>query len=179
MKHWVLDVGPLSLLGRLAAPEWAWPSGLLDVVREVEVEARKDWYCRELLDRAGDEGPWLRVCDMDAQGPAGLMLLDHLRPVAADATADLGEHASIAYCFCEAPDALFVTMDTRAAYLALAELGPGRVATPYDLWLDLRSAGLLTPETHTALNEATLKQRQNQPGLPLRLRSEFEGSDTD
>jgi hypothetical protein len=110
------------------------------------------------------------VHDMPANGQGALMLYSHLRRSVASATKNLGEDASIAFCACEALDAVFVSLDNNATYTALAELGTGRVATPFDVWHDLHVRGLLPDSAFRQLNEVTLKTRQNLPGVPRRLR---------
>jgi len=67
--------------------------------------------------------------------PAADIVYEHLRRTASRATANLAEHQSIAWIISECPDAILVTEDKKAAFLALAELGSGCMAHSHDLWL--------------------------------------------
>lgn len=169
MTRWVLDCTPLVLLGRYVDVGWSWPAGVLDVVREVEAEAvaRRDG--RRILDLGRPASPWVAVRDIPATSNAAAMLFQYLRAGASSATQNLGEDASIAFCAHQAPDAIFVALDNNATYTAVAELGRGRVATPFDVWHDLRGRGLLDVTVYDRLCDATLRQRQNLPGVPRRL----------
>jgi hypothetical protein len=121
-----------------------------------------------LLALTDGERPSITVRSLAIGSAAANLLLDYLRPDATNATRDLGEDESIAYCIEEARDATFVTMDKRAAYIALSELGPGRVAVPFDLWHWLRSEGLITSAECATLCEVTLRQDNGLPGIPRR-----------
>ncbi len=66
---------------------------------------------------------------------------------------------------------IFVTLDKRAAMLALAELGRGRVAHAFDLWLHLRDSGLVDSTVFDALCQRTKRSDGALPGIPLRCRS--------
>lgn len=168
MTRWVLDNGPLVLLGRFARPAWSWPPNTIEVVREVAEEAKKTPHGRRLLELETDGQSWVQVHDMSSAGPATEMLFGHLRCGAAS-TKNLGEDASIAFCAIEAKDAVFVSLDNNATYTALAELGPGRVATPFDLWAALEGLGLIEAGVRDDLNNAVLRKRQNLPGVPKRF----------
>lgn len=106
--------------------------------------------------------------DVPYDSEAGIMVFTHLRARQASAVADLAEHECIAVCACEFTDLVFVTMDQRAAAIALSELGRGRVASPYDLWEDLRSD--LGDASFDPLCRATERRQQGLPGRPWRLR---------
>jgi hypothetical protein len=171
MKIWLLDDGPLGLLARIFDPRWSWPAGALGVVREVADGATNDKSGRRaslLAMSAASGAPCITVHD---GGPlAAGVLFGHLRPQAATAMRDLGEDASIAICATELPAAIFVTMDKRAAYIALAELGGARVAPPFELWDWLEHQGLITPAEYRMLCEITAKQDHGLSGVPLRFR---------
>jgi hypothetical protein len=96
------------------------------------------------------------------------MVYSHLRPQSASSTQDLGEHVTIAHLAIQATDGVFVTCDKGAAYLALSELGRGRVASPFDLWQWMGQQQLISPEQQQALHSATLKSG-SLPGMPRRL----------
>jgi hypothetical protein len=166
---WLLDDGPLSLLSKSFDPAWAWPEGTITVVREVADTAKLDKSGRRaalLAMQAPSGGPSVAIHD---GGPsANAMLWGHLRPQAAKASKDLGEDVSIAVCATELPAAIFVTMDKRAAYIALAELGRGRVATPFDLWAQLEQEGCLSAAVFRELCERTFKSDQGLDGIPKR-----------
>jgi hypothetical protein len=80
--------------------------------------------------------------------------------------ADLAEHEAIAVCATERRDLIFVCQDRRAIGLALDELGPGRVATPYDLWEDLRRRQLFDQGGFEALCKSTRIALNQRPALP-------------
>lgn len=171
MTMWLLDDGPFGVLARAYDLNWSWPESVFTVVREVADGALNDKSGRRtsLLSMSASSGaPCIVIHD---GGPeAARVLFGHLRPVAASSTRDLGEDVSIAVCATELPNAVFVTMDKRAAYVALAEIGGARVATPFEVWDSLEQRGLVTRATYTVLCEMTAKQDQGLSGVPLRFR---------
>lgn len=171
MSVWLLDDGPLGVLARAIDATWSWPEAALTVVREVADGASSDKTGRRaalLAMRAASGGACVKVHD---GGPAAAnMLWGHLRPQAAASTRDMGEDASIAVCATDLPDAVFVTMDKRAAYIAIAELGGARVAAPFEVWAWLERSGLVTRAVYDALCAMTAKQDQGLSGVPLRFR---------
>ena len=103
---------------------------------------------------------------MDSE--AAHILYDHLRqPTTSDK--NLAEHQSIAWALAERPDAILVTRDKRAAFLALAELGRGGAAHPTELWLYLREKNLVTADQFSDLCGVTSKGEQNP--IPLRCQN--------
>jgi hypothetical protein len=162
MTCWLLDDGPLGRLAMSYDESWAWPAGTLHVVEEVAAGCRRDQSQRrqKLLDLQGREGPVIEVHSIPVGSAASEMLYQHLRPRASSAVVDLGEHASIAYAAMLNPSAVFVTQDKTAAYLALLELGPKRVATPFDLWSWLRDEALIEERHYNHLVEGTCKHLQ-------------------
>lgn len=89
------------------------------------------------------------------------------------ATIDLAEHESIAWAAAHGGDAILVTSDRRATVTALAELGMGRVAHPFDLWLHLkRNRGLNDRDFHL-LCESTRKGDQGLRRMPARVSELF------
>jgi hypothetical protein len=171
MMHWVLDDGPLGLLARMVTPGDTWPAGRLHVSEDVAANAQRD--------RSGRRQPWLAA--RRGSGPSvvvhaivtgtdvGKMVYEHLRTNAADASTDLGEDESIALCALDLVDAVFVSMDKGASYKALVELGLGRVASPFDLWLELRAEGLITETEFAKLCDATAKGDSGIAGVPARI----------
>ncbi len=171
MTVWVLDDRPFGVLAQHLDPAWSWPAEAMHLVAEVAAGASRDKTGRrqKLLELSQGGRPCIAVHTLLASSPAGAMLWQHLRPNADSATRDLGEDASISFCATERRDAVFVTADKGAAFVALAELGPGRVATPFDLWFDLREERLITPSQCLSLCDATLKADSGLPGLPRRF----------
>lgn len=141
MTFWVLDDGPFGSLAKHYNRVWSWPARFLHTVAEVASAASLDRSGRRnsLLDMQHSGQPVIEVHSIMAGSKAANFLFEYLRPRAASATKNLGEDAAIAYCVTERTDACLVTDDKHAAFLALAELGRGRVATPFDLWDDLLS----------------------------------------
>jgi hypothetical protein len=172
MTMWVLDDGPFSTLARVYSDAWNWPADSLHVVDEVAAAASQDRSGRrqKLLGMISTAGkPVVHVHEILDGSAASDMLFDYLRKQESHADKDLGEDASIAFCAKEAPEAVLVLSDRRGAFIALAELGRNRVATPFDLWEDLKSRGLVSPEEAQALHTATLKGDSSLPGIPRRF----------
>ncbi len=170
MSVWVLDDGPFGLLATQADLSAPWPSSALHVVAEVADSARLDQSGRRqaLLTLTGSGGlPVVQVHQILTGSAAATFLFSYLRPNAASATKDLGEHASIALCALELLDGVFVAMDKGAVFLALAELGRERVAMPFDLWSDLLAKNLIGATQYGELCQRTVKQT-GLPGLPAR-----------
>ena len=175
MTAWVLDDRPFGDLAALVAGSAvAWPGELLHLVAEVAHGVRYDRSGRRaaLLALTSKEGSaCVRVHDLEVGSPADDVLM-YLRAggVAGMPTKDVGEDASIALCAAQLVDGVFVTHDKRAAFIALAELGRGRVTTPFDLWDDLQARALIAQSTFDRLCEATLKGDHSLPGIPRRIR---------
>lgn len=105
------------------------------------------------------------MCGTDAFG----ILYEHLRqPV--ESSANLAENQAIAWALAERDDAVLVTVDKRAAVLALAELGRSRVAHAFDLWMQLRDECNISTEEYDELCDATLRADQSLKVLPIRCR---------
>lgn len=171
MIFWVLDDGPLGNLAKHYNAAWSWPARSLHTVAEVASAASRDLSGRRdsvLAMRQSGE-PVIEVHPIMVGSQAACFLFEYLRPNAPSATKNLGEDAAIAYCALEKTDGCFVTNDKGAAFLALAELGRGRVATPFDLWEDLFSQGLITPDEFSSLCE-TVRKSLGLPGVPARVR---------
>jgi hypothetical protein len=106
---------------------------------------------------SSEGSPSIEVHQIEVGSPASDMIFMHLRRDSADTDEHLGEHASIAFCALLEPEAVFVAADKKAAFLALAELGRGRVAAPFDLWAHLKEAGLITGAQFHSLCERTAR----------------------
>jgi hypothetical protein len=170
MTAWVVDDGPLGVLARELDPGWSWPVGSLHVLEAVVRGAQSDKSGRRqrLLTMSSAGGPAITQHSVLVGSAADAYLANHLRPIATGATEDLGEHESIAWMLHEGPsDSVFVTLDKGAAFLALTELGRGRVASPYELWADLLRRGLIARAQFDSLCE------QVQKGWNLRLPPRF------
>lgn len=172
MIRWLIDDGPFGELARIFQPNWAWPAGTLHVVEEVSAAASQDKSGRRakllaMKDATGANS--ILVHPLVVGGPASKMLFDYLRPVAPSARKNLGEDASIAYAAREDTDAVFVAADKGACFLALGELGRGRVASPFELWDDLERRGLVTAAQLRILCDRSQKLSAL-PGIPDRLR---------
>ncbi|MEZ4445864.1 MAG: hypothetical protein R3B72_42705 [Polyangiaceae bacterium] len=169
---WVLDCGPLGHLARFHDDGWEWPAAALHVTREVAREglASNSSYNQKLLAMETDAGePCIAVHDIPVLSDAATMFATHLRPNAASATRNVGEDETIAFCAAMDTETIFVTADRTAAFVALSELGRGRVATPFDLWVHLRDTELISPAVFDSLCERTAKQLNVLPGKPWRL----------
>ncbi|MCA9559700.1 MAG: hypothetical protein H6704_30530 [Myxococcales bacterium] len=177
MQRWLVDATPLHHLSAVAAgARWAWPPTTLEVAQavfdEVDVPHEPRAPRHRLLRRATQGQRWIRVHDLALGSAAERLYSTYLRPSQTDATKHQGEDQSIALCATALTDAVFVTCDRQAALVALAELGPGRVATPFDVWADLERRGLVSAADRAALDAETLKTTQGLfPGVPRRLAS--------
>lgn len=171
MTVWVLDDGPLGSLAKHYSAAWSWSARLLHTVAEVASAASLDRSSRRksLLAMQQSGEPVIEVHSIMVGSETAEFLFGYLRPNAPSATKNLGEDAAIAYCAIERKDACFVTMDKGATFLALAELGRGRVATPFDLWDDLLLKGLISPNEFSSLCE-TVHKSLGLPGVPQRIR---------
>jgi len=164
MAVWIIDDGPLDQLALTLPPlaTASWPKGRFVVAEATRTAAKGKR--KELLDGSPDT---FDTCEIKVGSAAFHVLYGHLRlpwgPVA-----NAAEYQAIAWAIAQRQDAILVTLDKRAAMLGLAELGKGRVAHAFDLWLHLRDAGLVTKEQFTALCEATKRSDQALPGIPLR-----------
>jgi len=169
--RWILDDGPFGQLAGTVDPENAahWQAGVLLVAEASSAAAMQAPDRRALLDvRVGDESIVATFgIRLGADDPAEEVLID-LRPDA-ESSADLAEHESIAWAQVHGLDAVFVCADKRAALTALAELGRARVAHPFDVWLDLRERGWLTPRVFENLCRRTRSQDQGLPRMPKRV----------
>ena len=156
-QTWLIDDGPFGLLARVLDHRWDWPASTLHMARAVADGGARDKSGRrqQLLSRQNSGQPWIRVHGIQPGTPAAGMLYNHLRHNRYQSTEHLGEHASIALAATTLPTAVFVTMDKGAAFLALAELGRDRVATPYELWNWLCAEGFITMDCRLELLRLT------------------------
>ncbi len=165
MTTWILDDGPFGHLAKFVRVEDLpyWPQGQLYVAEQTSLDASQDPARYVLL--AADPTPF-KIFNIMMGTPAANIVYEHLRPTASRATANLAEHQSIAWIISECRDAVFVTEDKKAAFLALAELGTGCVAHSHDLWLYLRDKRLVDQTQFENLCRATCKTDRS--SLPLR-----------
>ena len=164
MATWILDDGPFGVLAGVvnATEVESWPPDQLFVAEKTASDAEGSSR-QALLD--ANPTP-IRTFRVELGTPAADVLFEHLRHPEGSPTANLAEHQSIAWAICDRTDAVLVVVDRRAAILALAELGCGRVAHAHDLWLHLRENGLVGPQQFDALVDATCKKDQSK--VPLR-----------
>ena len=167
--RWILDDGPFGHLAKVVQHQGTagWEGGALLVAATTAALATPP--SQALLDlRAGDQ-PLIATFEirLGANDPAEQVLID-LHPDST-ATSDLAEHESIAWAQVHGLDAVFVCADRRAALTALAELGRGRVAHPFDVWLDLRQRGWLPPHLFARLCQLTRNHDQGLPRIPRRV----------
>jgi hypothetical protein len=194
MPTWIIDDGPFDQLALTinASELETWPADQFFVAGATAKAAsgrRKDLLVSTPTPFAPFELPLgSKGCDI---------LYKHLRPTASS-SANLAEHESIAWALTERRDAIFVAVDKRAALLALAELGCGRVAHAFDLyyylrkssrgaqnisavvlrgsfgcggaalWIHLKEQGLVSQAQFETLCQATYKNDQSLPGVPQR-----------
>lgn len=143
MTRWMLDDGPFGLLSMASSPAWSWKPGSIHLANTVAAGASLDKSGRRqrLRDLRVDGKS---VVEIHTPSPkANATLYGHLRPDTTTATRDLGEDESIALLIHDLPDVVLVLIEIRATRVALAELGHGRVATPFDYWAWLRDEGVI------------------------------------
>jgi len=167
--RWILDDGPFGHLAKAIDPEDTnhWQADALLVAGATAAVATPT--SKALLEVRVDAKPIVATFEirLGSGDPAEQVLIE-LRPDTMS-TADLAEHESIAWAQVHGLDAIFVCADRRAALTALAELGKGRVAHPFDVWLDLRKRGWLNPGVFERLCQLTLKHDQGLPRMPARV----------
>jgi len=125
---------------------------------------------QQLLGMTSGGHPCIEVVSIPAGSDVERMVFTYLRPQYTHATRDLGEDVTIAHLALGDQDGVFVTCDKGAGYLAICELGPGRVASPFDVWTWLADERLISEAERMVLNEAILKGDRSLPGLPGRFR---------
>lgn len=173
MTRWVIDEKPFNVLAehcRASAPMLE--PGMVTVVDEIKRRASVStfpWRSGLFAAKDGSGQQIIAVHEVMSGTPAFEYLFAELRPHAASADKDLVEHFSIAACAHDLTEAVFVAEDKGAAFLALSELGRGRVATPFDLWDDLLRRSVIALDDFKRLCAAT--ERSMQPlRTPVRLR---------
>ena len=176
--RWILDDGPLGYLAQLPNPAVlaSCEPGELLVSSTTAHLAAKDRSGRRQAVVAlthADGLPVIAVVTvtLGVDEPAAKMLAD-LHPDES-ATLNLAEHESIAWAAMHGRDAVFVTSDRRATVSALAELGVGRVAHPFDLWLHLKLERGLSGGDFESLCEATRRGDQGLRRMPARVSQHF------
>lgn len=174
MMHWILDDGPFGHLAKVCSRYGVvhWESRRLWVANTTAMAASPP--SRQLLAAEVDNDPLVSTFEISlgAGDPAEQVLVD-LHPDISSTT-DLAEHESIAWALVHDPEAVFVCADRRASLTALAELGRRRVAHPFDLWLDLRSVGWLSPGMFEDLCQLTYRHDQGLPRMPQRVSEKLE-----
>jgi hypothetical protein len=101
---------------------------------------------------------------------AEAMLWGHLRTSSTHSSRNLAADEAIALLSREVHDGVLVILDRKAAMVALAELGRGRVASPFDYWDWLRSEGIIDDGRFRDLCAATVHEDTGLPGTPVRFR---------
>lgn len=166
-----MDSGPLGHLAAVARPAWNWPAATIHLTHSVQQEVVDAGYKKQdLLTRTTAGAPWCRVHDVPSDSQAARMFSEHLRPRQSNANRNVGEDETIALLATEARDGVFVLADRAATLTALAELGVGRVASPFCLYDDLAKRNLISAEDMQELCERTVRQmKQALPGMPWRM----------
>ena len=168
--RWILDDGPFGHLAGTVDPEDAtlWQPDVLLVAGTTAAAATP--ISQALLDVRVAERAVVDTFEirLGSGDPAEQTLIElHPDPASRNNKA---EHECIAWAQVHGLDAVFVCADLRAAFTALAELGRGRVAHPFDVWLDLRERGWLTFGAFERLCRMTRKHdRGGLPRMPERV----------
>lgn len=171
-RRWILDDGPFNdladfaPLGRLSA----YPAGKLLVAGQTARDAWRSERRKAMLDVEAHDGERLievikvRLGNDD---PAGAILLELHGEEAT--TTNLAEREAIAWSLVHGKDAVFVTYDSRAAITALAELGIGKVAHPFDLWMTLLGEDMILPVEFKDLCERSRNKGPKLRRIPTRV----------
>jgi len=167
--RWILDDGPFGHLAKVVENEETsrWQAGALLVAGTTAALSTPP--SQALLDLRSGGRPIVETFEIriGSDDPPEQVLIE-LHP-ATTSTSDLAEHESIAWAQVHGIDAVFVCADRRAALTALAELGGGRVAHPFDVWLDLKERGWLVPRLFERLCQLTRNHDQGLPRMPKRV----------
>lgn len=173
MSGWIIDDGPFGNLAQSfsATVLASWKRTRLIVAKATADAVDQDGSGnrRALLGPDDGDQPF-EIIDIQLDDPAAEILFNHLRRDMGGG-ADLAEHQAIAWALVHSPEAVFVCQDKRAALIALAELGRGRVAHPFDLWLHLRDEGEISDGQFDDLCERTRRVDQALPGIPWRIQN--------
>lgn len=177
MTAWIIDDGPLNWLARFLSPDdvATWPMNQFYVPEATATQASEEIAGadrdaarrRALLNL---EKPTIQTFSIEMDSEASDILYTHLSQPAGT-NANLAENEAIAWSLTERSNTILVTVDKRAAMLALAELGRGRVAHAFDLWLYLREMNLLSSDQFDQLCNATKMSDQSLNNLPLRCQT--------
>lgn len=175
MPTWILDDAPFHALSCELDEQTlrSWPGRDVLIADATALAATQDKTGRRqralatVSDISGENS--IGTFQVGVAGEAGAMLYSHLRRDVSG-TVNLAEHQSIVWAHLEAPDAILVTQDKRAAVLALSELGRCRVCHPFELWSDLHKIGRITADQYQSLLDRTAREDRGLPGVPWRFR---------
>lgn len=174
--RWILDDGPLDQLARFADPATLTrgAAGSLLVASTTARAAAVSERRRALLELDCADGRLVEEFSVEIgdDDPAAEILLE--LHGSENTRLDLAEREAISWAQVHGASAggqaVFVTSDQRATVTALAELGRGRVAHPFDLWLDLLRQGRIGRSQFEKLCEATRNKDQGLERMPTRVR---------
>ncbi len=167
--RWILDDGPFGHLAGAVDPQDAthWQPDVLLVAGTTAAAATP--ISQALLDvRVGGKAVVGTFEVRLGSGDLAEQTFNEFHPDPTSPT-NKAEHESIAWAQVHGLDAVFVCAGLRASINALAELGRGRAAHPFDVWLDLRDRGWLGPQAFRQLCELTLKHDQGLLRMPKRV----------
>jgi hypothetical protein len=171
--RWILDDGPFDCMARVLEPERVsgWKPGWLLVAPTTAKDAAQSEPRRALLearsrDRDQEVIGSFEIFHGTGDPAAGILAELH---GGSESTDDLAERESIAWALTHDPDAVLVTGDKRAALTALAELGRGRVAHPFELWIELLEAELIDRDGFEELCRWTKNADQGLTRTPGRV----------
>lgn len=163
---WLLDDGVIDLLARC-------PGAIRDALRQ------EDLAIAEATATDGSEErrqffqeAHVKTLRIEMESVAEKLLYGHFRSRSEyqrGTVVNFAEHQAFALLLTEEQNRTFVTFDKGAAYLALLELGPGRVAHPVDLFWHLEQEQRLKPGAFGDLLEKSRKKEQLGPPWRLQL----------
>lgn len=176
--RFILDDGPLDLLASVVETSElsTWPADSFLIASSTYRASLKHSFQRlrllEALNGNGEKIFEVFTVQVGGDDPAGEIFLELHSDVTV--TKDKAEREAISWAQVHGPEAVFVTWDKRASLSALAELGRGRVAHSFDVWLELEHLDRVSTDQFRELCERTRNHdRDGLERMPGRVTERF------
>jgi hypothetical protein len=172
MIRWFLDDTPFGMAVRHCPPTLPWQPASVHIVGAIAdaLDQDRSKRRRALFECTAAGSPVVVEHRVHGGSEAEAMLWGHLRTSSTQSSRNLAEDEAIALLSREVHDGTLVILDRKAAMVALAELGRGRVASPFDYWDWLRSERVIDEGRFQTLCAATVREDTGLPGTPVRFR---------
>lgn len=169
---WIIDDGPLDTLAAVGRPgELARYRARRLLIAPTTHRETSEPRKRLIGITNADSTPLVEVFEILSESEAWRIFHELHRQE--KSTTNAAERECIAYALADCPEGIFVTADRRAALTALSELGRGRVAHPFDLWIDLLEMDAVSPEDFRRLCDRTKMKDQGLERMPDRVAGRF------